>query len=328
MAKPKKEYAFIDLAKEVLTEAKKPLTTHEIWSIAKDKGLDQQLETKAINKEATLNSSIYQDVQKATTVFCIMSKRPMKWGLNSDIKDYEKIDAEDNEKDNKDNKTEKQKRDTRERHLHRLLVSFVRNEPSFGTCYARTIFHEKSKNKSRKDQHWIHPDIVGVTYPFGVGKSYEEKTVKLMESFEHCSCILYSFEMKVSIENSNELREAFFQAVSNSSWAHEGYLVAESFNTDEILEDMTALNSTFGIGFIELNVDNYKESQILFRAKRRKELDWDMIDKLVEKNEDMRMFVQTVMEDLDHSKVHSEGAFDKVFEDDGAFDEYKKRYSL
>ena len=142
MAKPKKEYAFIDLAKEVLTEAKKPLTTHEIWSIAKDKGLDQQLETKAINKEATLNSSIYQDVQKATTVFCIMSKRPMKWGLNSDIKDYEKIDAEDNEKDNKDNKTEKQKRDTRERHLHRLLVSFVRNEPSFGTCYARTIFHK------------------------------------------------------------------------------------------------------------------------------------------------------------------------------------------
>lgn len=321
MAKPKKEYAFTDLAEEVLKNAKQPLTTNEIWKKATILGLDKKLDTKAVDIERALHSSIYQDVKKDTTVFCKMSNRPIKWGLKDDKDNYASTTVEESSS----SKEPKQQRDKRERNLHKLLVSFVRNEPSFGTCYAKTIFHEKSKQKQTKSQHWIHPDIVGVTFPFGAGRSYGEKTVELMNQFEHCSCVLYSFEMKLNIGNSNELREAYFQAVSNSSWAHEGYLVAESFNKDEVLDDMTSLNSAFGIGFIELNVDNYRESQVLFRAKRKKELDWDMIDKLIENNSDMQTFIQTVMEDLDHQKVHNEAeGYDSIFEDDKEYNKYKR----
>lgn len=36
---------FLELAKKVLLEMKKPLTANEIWEIAKDKGYDQKLKS-------------------------------------------------------------------------------------------------------------------------------------------------------------------------------------------------------------------------------------------------------------------------------------------
>ena len=328
MAKTKNEYAFTDLTRDVLQQEKKPLTTKQIWNMALEKGFDKNLDTKANDKVLTLNSIIYQDVKKDISVFYKVSNRPIKWGLKECIDYYKNVMGEESEENTKENETTSRIRETRERHLHKLLVSFVRDEPSFGTCYAKTIYHEKSKNKSSKTQHWIQPDIVGVTFPFGAGRSYEERTVELMKTLEHCRCIIYSFEMKYKVGSSNELREYFFQAVSNSSWAHEGYLVAESFNKDELFDDMAALNSAFGIGFIELNVGNYRESQILFKAKRRKELDWDMIDKLIETNEDFNDFIGNVMDYLGTSKIHNEKVFDPVFENDKEYNKYIKQNKL
>jgi hypothetical protein len=43
---------------------------------------------------------------------------------------------------------------------------------------------------------------------------------------------LFSFEMKKNLIKAN-YREAYFQAVSNSSWAHEGYLVAADILQDD-----------------------------------------------------------------------------------------------
>lgn len=45
---------------------------------------------------------------------------------------------------------------------------------------------------------------------------------------------IYSFELK-KILNRGNYRESFFQAVSNSSWAHEGYLVCANLKEDEDL---------------------------------------------------------------------------------------------
>ena len=49
---------------------------------------------------------------------------------------------------------------------------------------------------------------------------------------------LYSFEVKDGIITAGNLREAFFQTVSNSSWANYSYLVAEKLhdNADEELQ--------------------------------------------------------------------------------------------
>ena len=186
MAKTKNEYAFTDLTRDVLQQEKKPLTTKQIWNMALEKGFDKNLDTKANDKVLTLNSIIYQDVKKDTSVFYKVSNRPIKWGLKECIDYYKNVMGEESEENTKENETTSRIRETRERHLHKLLVSFVRDEPSFGTCYAKTIYHEKSKNKSSKTQHWIQPDIVGVTFPFGAGRSYEERTVELMKTLERC----------------------------------------------------------------------------------------------------------------------------------------------
>ena len=45
----------------------------------------------------------------------------------------------------------------RERSLHRLLSSYLKN----AAVYTKTIYHEQSNAKD-SNQKWIHPDIVGV----------------------------------------------------------------------------------------------------------------------------------------------------------------------
>jgi hypothetical protein len=54
---------------------------------------------------------------------------------------------------------------------------------------------------------------------------------ELSAKFGETGLKFYSFELKKELTFSN-LRESFFQAVSNSSWAHEGYLVAAEVSAD------------------------------------------------------------------------------------------------
>lgn len=91
---------------------------------------------------------------------------------------------------------------------------------------------------------------------------------------------LFSFEMKKEITFGN-LREYYFQAVSNSSWAHEGYLVALKVE-EELHEELRRLNNAFGIGIIRLDPINISQSEILFASKERNNLDWDTIERLAE----------------------------------------------
>ena len=84
MAKPKKEYAFTDLAEEVLKNAQQPLTTSEIWKKATELGLDKKLDTKSVDIVCSLNSNLCQDVKKDTTVFFKLPNQPTRWGLKED----------------------------------------------------------------------------------------------------------------------------------------------------------------------------------------------------------------------------------------------------
>lgn len=58
------------------------------------------------------------------------------------------------------------------------------------------------------------------------------------------------------------MRASFFQAVSNSSWANEGYLVASSI-TESVSEELRILSDLHGIGVIVLNLDNIMKSEIM-----------------------------------------------------------------
>lgn len=170
----------------------------------------------------------------------------------------------------------------KERDLHRLLSNYLSSQRNI---LSKTIFHETSK-KSDQNQKWIHPDMVGVSF----SEFQDKATVVLMKAADIKQYVdLNSFELKCSIQNDHELKEAFFQALSNSSWANYGYLVAFEIK-DDLLEEMERLNRAFGIGIISLSPYS-TDTRILFAA-RKNEVDYFTIDKLCRINEDFKRFME------------------------------------
>jgi uncharacterized protein len=168
-----------------------------------------------------------------------------------------------------------------ERDLHKLLSSYLKNTG----IYSKTIFHEQSNGKDN-NQIWTHPDMVGIKFLNLQTKASQNflKSINRVDTFK-----LSSYEIKREINSDSELKKAFFQAVSNSSWANFGYLVAFEFS-DTLTEEMERLNQSFGIGIIELNANPY-QSRVLFPAKYR-DLDFKTIDKLCKINKEFDKFIE------------------------------------
>lgn len=121
-----------------------------------------------------------------------------------------------------------------------------------------------------------HPDIKACV------KEYADKKTKL-----------WSFEVKLLVNRSN-VRSAFFQAVSNSSWANFGYLVAGEIEGAATMKELRMLSGLHGIGFIQLDAENPAESQILIPARERQEIDWASCNRLASENADFQDFVSLV----------------------------------
>ena len=168
-----------------------------------------------------------------------------------------------------------------ERDLHKLLSSYLKNS---GT-YSKTIFHEQSNGKDN-NQIWTHPDMIGIKFLNLQTKASQNflKSINRVDTFK-----MSSYELKKEINSDSELKKAFFQAVSNSSWSNYGYLVAFEFS-DSLNEEMARLNQSFGIGIIELNANPY-QSKILFPAAYR-DLDFKTIDKLCKMNSEFNKFIE------------------------------------
>lgn len=168
-----------------------------------------------------------------------------------------------------------------ERHLHKLLSSYLKSQ----NIFCKTIFHEKSANGKDDYQKWVHPDVIGVDFLNLKNKSSNAlmKLINKADAFD-----LTSYEIKREIKSDYDLKKYFFQAVSNSSWANYGYLVAFDISKN-LLEEMERLSQSFGIGIIELKANPY-ESKVLFVSKYR-DLDFRTIDKLCEINPDFDKFI-------------------------------------
>lgn len=123
---------------------------------------------------------------------------------------------------------------------------------------------------------------------------------------------MFSFELKRELNFSN-LRESFFQAVSNSSWANEGYLVAAEINaTDDFLDELKRLSTSFGIGVIQLNLTDPDSSELLFPARSKDMLDWDTINKLTI-NPDFEEFIKRITNDTKNNEIIKE-RYDEILD--------------
>ena len=137
-----------------------------------------------------------------------------------------------------------------------------------------------------------------------------KETMKLQTSLSINAIKLFSFEMKKHLDYGN-LRECFFQAVSNSSWANEGYLVCLRLNNEpEFKNEIQRLSNAFGIGIIQLNEENINDSEIICPARYNENIDWDTLDRLAEDSPDFRKFISDLTEDIALGKVKSK--YDKI----------------
>lgn len=300
------KFTFMRLAEEVLRKERKPLSVSEIWAKAKELNLIKDLSSTGKTPWRSIGAQIYVDIRdNANTIFYQYSSRPAKFFLKS-----LKGTISDTEDEYIEDQTEK-KTSFHERDLHKLLVKFANIDSHF-KAHLKTIYHENSKRKKGGFNEWLHPDLVGVYFPFE--KDLEKNALELQKTLSLSSTKLFSFEMKKNLNWSN-LRQCYFQAVSNSSWAHEGYLVTFKIDDDsEFIDELRRLNNAFGIGIIKLDAENIAESEILFSAKAKDEIDWDTINRLLANNSDFDEFIQRVTKDANYAEVRKD-KYDKVLSD-------------
>ena len=214
-------------------------------------------------------------------------------------------------------------KDFLERSLHKLFCSFLRTR----NIYAKTIYQEKSSNKVDNNQKWVHPDIVGVQFE----EFKNDATLSLLKATEPKETVhLYSYELKRRIESDYQLKQYYFQALSNSSWANYGYLVAFEINED-LSEEMERLNNAFGIGIILMQAN---DSKILYPAKE-KALDYNTIEKLNNLNPDFCEFIKKLSKVMNASKDYTTDAknsfvkiCDRIIESDEELEAYCKENNI
>ena len=88
--------------------------------------------------------------------------------------------------------------------------------------------------------------------------------------------------------NRSNVREAYFQTVSNSSWANFAYLVAGEIEVGDTLKELRILSVLHGVGLIKLDAENPAESQVYIPARERAAIDWANCNRLASENSDFQ----------------------------------------
>ncbi|MFN3873661.1 MAG: COG2958 family protein [Ignavibacterium sp.] len=293
---------FLELAERVLSEEKRPLTANEIWILATKKGYDKQLNSEGKTPWATLGAQIYVNAKdNPKSPFAQTDSRPKKFYLKAQAS---QLDLSDTAISKEPTVVRKKKFDFLEKDLHPFLTYYAYYHLR---CYTKTINHSQSSKKEFGE--WVHPDMVGCYSPLD---DWKPEVYELSSSIGNISIRLLSFEIKRELSFGN-LRESFFQTVSNSSWANESYLVAaEVSEEEEFRSELSRLSTSFGIGVIKLNLEDPHSSEIIFPAKYREALDWETINKLT-MNADFKEFISTVKIDITSKKIHKK-EYDQVLD--------------
>jgi len=293
---------FLQLAEKIIKEENKPLTPNEIWEIAVQKCYDKEMNSTGKTPWQTIGARIYIDLRdNQETLFIKIKTKPVKFYLkylpqNFDIAKIEK---------DQENRLEKKDTGYTERDIHKFLSYYVY---TYNFTYTKTIFHESSTKK--KYAQWLHPDIVGVYFPF---EQWEPEIFDISKDVGNLAIKLFSYELKKDLNFSN-LRESYFQAVSNSSWANEGYLVAAEIDSDkEFMEEIKRLSNSFGIGLIKLDLTNPDSSENIYPARQKESIDIETMNKISQINPDFEEFLKRIKIDLNSKEIRKE-KYDKIYD--------------
>lgn len=175
----------------------------------------------------------------------------------------------------------------REQDLYPIFIQYLKSEWKIDSLRIDEKTSKSSKGKN--GNKWLHPDIVSIKV---LDQHWDSAVKDCMKQSSGQNVELFSFEIKKAITLS-DVREYFFQAVSNSSWANEGYLVATVISKDAI-EELRVLSALHGIGVILLDAENPFASRMIYSAKHKPYVDWQSVNRIVEENADFKKYIQYV----------------------------------
>lgn len=169
-----------------------------------------------------------------------------------------------------------------EKDMYQPFIECLKNDFDY-TIFAKRIDEKKTRKKEKGAFKWLHPDIVGIQR---IGEDLCEETMDISRMFPNGgtnkeTIKFWSFELKKKVTLSN-IREIFFQTLSNSSWANFTYLVYEEID-EQAEEELKFLCNSYGVGAIsfkeDINTDiNYRIVQV---AKESLTINWAFVDKLI-----------------------------------------------
>lgn len=175
-----------------------------------------------------------------------------------------------------------------EHSLYPLLSEYLLKELG---VYSKRIDEKRSSNtRGVNGNKWLYPDLVGME---NLSEDWHEEIKNCVKQYADRKTKLWSFEVKRVI-NSTNVREVFFQTVSNSTWANLGYLVAAQITGKDIMKELRMLSSLHGIGIIRFDAENPSESEVLIPARERSEVDWNSASRLAHENRDFLNYVKLV----------------------------------
>ena len=245
-----------------------------------DKDFIQQIASEiGVQKKLILKKSLH--------IFCISKPLPRLFWYDPDNVNNG-VTFKESKTIKHDDKPVSISKNMSEHALYPLLIDYLKTKQGL---FCKRIDEKRSKNSyGSGGNQWLHPDIVAIK---PVDKNWDnqiKKCVRYGSSGQRVS--IQSFEVKKELNISN-VRQNFFQAVSNSSWANEGYLVAVSIN-NKVEQELRMLSTLHGIGVIRLNPENTRESKIFLPAKAKTEVDWQSVNRIVKENEDFKDFIDRV----------------------------------
>ena len=312
-----KKLSYLELSIQALEALNRPATYRDVWEYIKQNQLYKQLKSyddtigiASIGKTPydSIGAFLYTEAKKSDGKDYTEVSRPKYFLLPTHRDKDIKIPVEPEDIPSKSRLSTFHERD-----LHPLLTLFLNGSQTFN-ARSRTIYHEQSNKKQRGADKWLYPDMVAVNFEYA---DYENnQLLNFIKKFDRLPLRIYSFEIKIRLDYSN-YKENFFQAVSNSSWANEGYLVNLHVDEDESFMDaLQKLSSSFGIGVIKLDAENVPQSQVLIPARYKENIDYATAHELAGKNPNFSKFLQTVVDYDPKYPDRFTKEFDEVWDDE------------
>ena len=290
-----KRYEVTEIARKIAEQIAKQIGTDNISSVPNS--LRERFKEIKGDK---IPSDFFSDFRTITSVILAYNaargrlQRVEGEGLLKYYYTEKTSDAEPPEDSVKDKKKEQRS----EQGLYPILSSYLKTQ-AIGSLRVR---ESSSRNSPvRGYNRWLHPDLIGVQYLSG---NWEPEVKDCAKGSFGSQIKLWSFEVKVELNRGN-VRESFFQAVANSSWANFGYLAIEKIDGAD--RELRMLCNRHGIGVIILNRSKKENDYIHTPARENYDVDWEMVNRLFKVNPDFKEGIKRIY------SLYKGGDFDREF---------------